>query len=98
MIHGDVLYLRNPEGLPDDSEAAIDRLIRAALIALAYGLIDHARAIFERPQVMASLKSRFGVDPLAATSAASRHLARRNVAPLSGQVRQVLKRLLRGRS
>ena len=97
MIHGDLLYLRSPESLPDGSDAGVERLIRAALLALAYGLIDHALAIFDRPQVRAMLQSRFGMDARDTTSALSKHLARNSRTVSAGDLIPRLKKMVAGR-
>ncbi len=95
IIHGDVLYLRWPESLPDQGEAEVERLIRAAIIALAYGMIDHGRAIFQRPAVKAMVLSRYGIDPLASTSSVSRFLARRSGSSFGLRVGKRLRSFLR---
>jgi FkbM family methyltransferase len=51
MIHGDVLYLIQPEEIELNTEAAARRLIRLGLVSLCYGQIDHAYASFSRPIV-----------------------------------------------
>lgn len=95
MIHGDVLYLKHPESMVEDSEGDIEKLIRAALIAITYGFIDHAMAIFARPAVNGMLKARFCIDPTAATSSVSRALARNYSATTGSLLRRRLRRLAR---
>lgn len=76
MIHGDVLYFRHPETMPDDGSAALEALLKAALLAIAYGHIDHAAAILGRPSVKQYLERRFGLEPLSALSRISKGFAR----------------------
>jgi len=77
MIHGDVLFLKDPDAVTGSGDDATENSVRAALIALAYGFVDHATATFEQPAVKAMLHSRFGIGTAEATSALSCHLARR---------------------
>jgi FkbM family methyltransferase len=95
MIHGDVLYMKAPENLADDSDTAIEQLLRAALLALAYGLIDHAMAIFERPPVKAFLADRFRVEATSMVSAVSRYLARNSRTVVAGGLLDRLGKLAR---
>lgn len=97
MIHGDVLYLRNPESLDDTDDRAVERLLRAALLALTYGFVDHAMAIFNRTPVRAMLRDRFGVDAESSAAKLSAHLARGHSASFPGNLRSSVKKLIRGR-
>ncbi len=96
LIHGDLVYLRNPECLTDIGQAAVEHLLRAALLCLTYGLIDHAMAIFNRPNVDGLLREEFAFNAAAATSAVSRYLARSSAVPTADGFQGKLKRFLRG--
>jgi FkbM family methyltransferase len=94
LVHGDVLYMKEPERIPDDGEAAVEHLLRGALLATAYGLIDHAMTIFDRPPVQAMLRDRFAVDARGSLSRLSHHLARSDRRLLGSRLRRRLRRLL----
>lgn len=89
LVHADVLYMRAPDDMPDNTEEAIKQLVRLGLIALCYDLIDHAAAAFERPAVKSFCMSEIGHDPVAILGALST-LRARQYRPLS-----YLERLLR---
>lgn len=94
MIHGDVLYFRHPELLPDNSHNALEALTRAGLLAIAYGHIDHAAAIFGRPNVKQYLDRRFGLEPLAALSRISKGFASGHRPQWPLAFRRLLRRLV----
>ncbi len=94
LVHGDVLYFREPESLPDSSDGEVERLLRAALLALTYGLVDHALAIFRRPTVRARLGSLGGLDVDRAAATLSQHLARSVATPLGQGLRRQVRSLL----
>ena len=50
LVHGDVLYLRDPATLDDRSDEGVEALIRLAFLALLYDYVDFAFDIFERPR------------------------------------------------
>lgn len=74
LIHGDVLFLRHPEHLPDKREDQILRLISLAFIALTYGYVDHASAILRRPAVQKYLDTTYQLDVDDCIRRASCHL------------------------
>lgn len=76
MIHGDVLYFRHPETMADDNNAAIEQLLKAAFLAIAYRHIDHALAIFSRTEVDRHIRERYGLDAATALGTISSNLAR----------------------
>lgn len=94
MVHGDMLYFRHPEAMPDDGSEAIQALIKAALIAIAYGHLDHAAAIFKRPAVARQLSDRYQFDGTAALSHLSMDLARAYGAKGSDSLRRKARRFL----
>jgi FkbM family methyltransferase len=96
LVHGDLLYLRDPNSLPDDNRPAVQRLIRAGILALAYGMIDHAMVIFDRPSVRNALCDEFAIDPAAVVAIVSRHLARNPASVSLGWLQRRLRRFLRG--
>ena len=72
MIHGDLLFFRDPDKLPDEAET----LLPAAFLALAYGYLDHAEMLMRRPVAVRWLRAH-GVDNLeAALAAVSRRYSR----------------------
>jgi FkbM family methyltransferase len=81
MVHADVLYLLDPELIPDEGEGEIKRLIRLALIALCYEQIDHAEVIFHKSGVRRYCKLHTGVDPLVMVDIYSKWLARQTWIP-----------------
>ena len=78
MVHGDVLYFRNPDSMPDDTSEEVQALLRAAFLALAYGYVDHASIILDRPNVAEYLSSKYGFDGKKGLSDASGALLKRN--------------------
>ena len=80
MIHGDVVFFRDPETMADNSPDEIDAMLKSAFLALAYEYVDHAAAIFSRPNVARALTERFGIDPETAISDVSQNMARRAAA------------------
>lgn len=77
MIHGDVLYFRHPETMPDDNEIAIEKLLKAAFLAIAYHHIDHASAIFSRQEISRHVRQRYGFSAMDSLSELSTGFARR---------------------
>ena len=75
-MHGDVLYLLHPESLAADSQADIQRLVRLALVAICYGQLDHAQAVFKRSRVREFVREGIGHDPLDLLFGMSMKLAR----------------------
>lgn len=78
MVHGDVLFLRDPASLDDGSEAAIKTKLSLALLALLYDYVDFAHDIITQPVVSAYVRELIGSDGLGALRKASRFLARRH--------------------
>ena len=76
MMHGDVLYLLHPEGLPEDTDADIRRLVCLALVAVCYGQLDHAYSVFSRPRVLAYVRDRIDGDPLSLLTQLSKRLTK----------------------
>ena len=77
LVHADVLFFRDPAQLGDDGDAGIERLLKLAFLALAYGYVDYASAIVTRPCVAAHLRSAYGLAVNACLSEVSHELARR---------------------
>jgi FkbM family methyltransferase len=71
LVHGDILYMRNPEQIPDDRQM----LLEAGLLALAYEHLDYANIVFQRPATQEYL-TEHNIDPAVALSQISRALAR----------------------
>jgi FkbM family methyltransferase len=76
LMHGDMIFFRDPDTLNDDSEAAIQQLLRAAFIAAVYEYVDHAAAIMERPAVAKYLAERYDIEPERELDIVSRTLAK----------------------
>ena len=68
LIHGDILFFRDPDTLPDEAET----LLKAAFFALAYGHIDHAVNLMQIPTASRWLWERYKLDPMAELGAISR--------------------------
>lgn len=58
LIHGDILFFRDPDLIADD----VGTLLRAAFLALAYGFVDHAQALMQRTSAAAWLKEHHDLD------------------------------------
>ena len=78
IVHGDVLFLRDPETLPDDSIASIERLLIAAFLAMTYQYLDHTADIFMRPQVSRYLAEHYQCNVESVLIEASASLRRRH--------------------
>jgi hypothetical protein len=78
MVHGDVLFLRDPSSLDERSEAGVRAALRLAFLGLLYEYVDFAHDLFRRPAVSAYLRELIGSDGLEALGKASRHLALRH--------------------
>ncbi len=78
MVHGDVLFLRDPLSLSDDTEAEIAAKLSLAMLALLYDYVDFAHDIITSPKVSAYLQDVIGADGLVGLRQASRFLARRH--------------------
>ncbi len=74
LIHGDLLYLVQPEDLPVTTDAEVHRVVRLALISLCYDMFDHAAACFERQSVREYVEAVLP-DPLGALQMLSRKRA-----------------------
>lgn len=61
IIHGDILYLRQPEDINAGTEGNCEKLLKLALIAICYGLLDHARVALAGDRVADYLKANYRV-------------------------------------
>jgi FkbM family methyltransferase len=61
LAHGDFLYFRDPGWFADGDEGVPARL-RGALLAMAHGYFDHARALLACESVSAHLRDQYGID------------------------------------
>ena len=77
LVHGDVLFVRDPDRLPDSTPSEGERLLKAAFLALVYGYVDHAAAICARPGVVRYLREHGVSDIADGLSEASAWHARR---------------------
>jgi len=78
LVHADLLYLREPEGLDGGTDAGARALVTLALLALTYGHADLAAAAFARPGVAAWAQGAHGVDVGRGLDVAWRTLDRRH--------------------
>lgn len=76
LAHGDALYFRPPESMPEDSPAEIEAKIRLGLLACAYEYIDHAAAALTTATVAAYGRDKYGIDFADSISRLSTALAR----------------------
>ena len=77
LVHGDVIYSRDVETMDESGDAAIDRMVQLAALALCYDFVDEAAAIMRRGPVAESLKRDGAFTPEAALKTMSCSLARR---------------------
>ncbi|MGQ3684446.1 MAG: FkbM family methyltransferase [Candidatus Loosdrechtia sp.] len=77
IIHGDVLYLLQPEVIEGNTEVDARRLIRLGLIAICYEHLDHAQAAFSHPIVARYLGDKVNADLWAVLKQISRRLKRK---------------------
>lgn len=77
LVHGDVLFLRDPASLDQDTSEGVTALLRLAGLALLYDYVDFAYDIFTRPAVRGHLLSTIGSDGLAGLKTASHFAAKR---------------------
>ena len=64
MIHADVLYLLQPEDLPDDTDEQLKRLVRLGIASACFDQLDHAYATFSLPRVREYCRRIAGLDPV----------------------------------
>ena len=76
LAHGDALYLRWPDNMPDTTVDEIETRIRLGLLACAYEYLDHAIAALTTPAVAAYGQDTYGIDFAASLSRLSILLAR----------------------
>lgn len=91
LIHGDVLYFRRPETMPNATEFDQDRLIRLGLLAFAYGHLDLTASLLAMEPVAKRVADTSGVSaPALATELGAWHAKRRK-----GEMRSEATSLLR---
>ena len=61
LAHGDVLFFKDPDILKDDTVQQIELLLKAAVLAITYGYIDHAYYILKRPSVKQYLELKYSL-------------------------------------
>lgn len=62
LVHGDVLFFKDPSLLLSDSDESIKRCIKGALIAAAYGYIDYAYVLLSKQKVSEYMRDRYGIE------------------------------------
>jgi len=93
IVHGDLLYLLQPEQLRSSNETEIQRLVRLGIISTCYDLFDHALAVFEREEVRNYCHSIIKIDPVELLEKFSKEKSRRYKG-IRRFIRHVLNRLL----
>ncbi len=78
MVHGDVLFLRDPHSLAENTDVEIKAKLSLALLALLYDYVDFAHDIIASDRISAYLHDVIGADGLSGLSKASRYLAKRH--------------------
>lgn len=78
LIHGDVLYFRDPRAMADATPVEQDRLIALALLAFAYGHLDLCASLLTRPTLTARVRALANIDANALIAEIARwHVKRR---------------------
>jgi FkbM family methyltransferase len=62
LIHGDVLYFRDPRTMGDATPADQDRLIALALLAFSYGHLDLCASLLTRPTIAPRVRDLANID------------------------------------
>ena len=78
LVHGDVLFLRDPATLDDQTEDGVKALVRLAFLALLYDYVDFAFDIFKRPAIRRFVLNSVGSDGLSGLREASYFVAKRH--------------------
>lgn len=76
LVHGDVLFFKDPSLLLSDSDLSIKRCIKGALIATAYGYIDYAYVLLSKKNVSEYMRERYGIEVDNFLSGVSRRAAK----------------------
>jgi FkbM family methyltransferase len=63
LIHADILYLQDPEGMSADSLSDLKRLVRLGILATCFEHYDHALAAFSIPAVRQFCLEEMKLDP-----------------------------------
>lgn len=98
LVHGDVVFMKHPEMLPDATDTDVVRLVYAGLIALAYDFVDHAQALLMRKAAVEYLHDKFSIDPGTVLTQVSHHVGGKvrgaNLMRLQQQARSAIKGFL----
>ena len=95
LVHGDVLFLRDPAVLDDRGVDGVEAQIRLAFLALLYDYVDFAHGIFTRPAVSRHLVETVGSDGLAGLKTASIYAAKRHKRRTAGRKGNPVERITR---
>ena len=87
LVHCDVLYLREPELMADGNQEAVNKKLKLAIIAAAYGHIDLAFSSLNCEPVRKLFLSKWNADPTRMLGQVSRHFSRRHLINLVGPQR-----------
>ncbi len=77
LIHGDVLFFRDPQHIEVETDRGRERAIRAALLAIAYHHLDHAYSLLSAPPLREYILDRYGIDITSVLHRISQQLAAR---------------------
>lgn len=61
LIHGDMIFFRDPDTLTAETEEGARIALKAALLAMAYGFMDHAHYILTKPGVCGLMEKKYGL-------------------------------------
>lgn len=77
LVHGDALYLRAPENLPNETEAEKKKILELALISIAYGYVDHAWAALHQKGMTEYIKKTYNINTDCLLNEASQSLRKK---------------------
>jgi FkbM family methyltransferase len=77
LVHGDPLYLRTPESLPNKTEAEKKKILELALISIAYGYVDHAWAALHQTGMTEYVKETYNINADCLLNKASQFLRKK---------------------
>lgn len=76
LVHADAVFFRDPQSIDASSEHGRQKLLKLALLALCYDLIDLAAVVFRRDEIRQYADGILGADPIGILSEHSSALGR----------------------
>lgn len=76
LVHADAVFFRDPQTIDASTEHGRQKLLKLALLALCYDLVDLAAAVFRREEIRQWIDGVLGADPMTILSTHSSALAR----------------------